>query len=362
MDLNERVREPRPLFRSWMFFSEEPTPADEVLEAQTDGAVATLAFFILLALSTIIATNGLISDSAATVIGAMIIAPLMQPIGAMAYGLATTDRPLLVQATITMFSGVLFTVAVAYLSTQVVGVQTVGSEIVGRTAPTALDLVVAIAAGAAAAFAATRRSIGNAIPGVAIAVALVPPLCVVGVGLALGKSAIPEVGLVLNQNIALGALLLFLANLAGIIFSGVLVFVVQGYGRWSRALRGILIWLVVIAGLAFPLMFALQELLVRQTVHRHLVQLRYDQPDLYQQMVMRRLNVDLIGKTIYVDIEAISPQNLEFDVPAETERIRKYLSAKTGRVVDVKATVIRAEVIEARALPPLEAPRPDASR
>ena len=206
----------------------------------------------------------------------MIIAPLMQPIGAMAYGLATTHRRLLLQATLTMVAGGVFVVAIAYLATLVVGVHTVGQEIVGRTAPTMLDLVVAIAAGTAGAFAATRRSVGNAIPGVAIAVALVPPLCVVGLGLALGTSAIPEVGLVLNQRIAVGASLLFLANLAGIVFSGALVFVVQGYGRWSRALRGIVVSLAVIVGLAFPLSFALEELLARNTVHRHLVALRYE--------------------------------------------------------------------------------------
>lgn len=305
----------------------------------------------MLMLSTVIATNGLIADSAATVIGAMIIAPLMQPIGAMAYGLASTNRRLLLQATLTTLAGVICTVLIAYLATVVVGVQTVGREIVGRTAPTLLDLVVAVAAGAAGAFAATRRSVGDAIPGVAIAVALVPPLCVVGIGLALGKSAIPEVGLVLTQGIAVGAFLLFFANLAGIVFSGVLVFVLQGYGQWSTALRGIMVSIVVVVALAYPLMFSLNELLTRQNVHRHLAALRYSRPEIYQNVIMRRLAVDVAGDMILVDVELIAPRNLDVDIAEETERIRGYLTEKTGREVEIKSTVIRADVIVTRATP-----------
>ena len=303
----------------------------------------------MLGLSTVIATNGLISDSAATVIGAMIIAPLMQPIGAMAFGLATTRRRLLLKATGTMIAGAVLTVAIAYAATRVVGVNTVGREIIGRTAPTALDLVVAIAAGTASAFCVTRRSLGDAIAGVAIAVALVPPLCVVGLGLALGDTALPEVGMALTQNVATGALLLFLANLAGIVFSGTLVFVLAGYSHWTRAWRGILISFAIIVGLAIPLMFALQDLLTRHEVRRCLSELRRERPEFYEKIVMERLAVDQDGDVIRVDVEAISPRTLDFDVEEETQRIRDFLSARTGKKIEVKATIIRADVGESGA-------------
>jgi uncharacterized hydrophobic protein (TIGR00271 family) len=346
VNARKALRKQRRLFQSWRFLDERPTPATEVLLAESAAALPSLAFFMLLGLSTVIATNGLISSSAATVIGAMIIAPLMQPIGAMAYGLATTHHRLLLQATLTMISGAVFTVAIAYFATIIVGVQTVGWEIIGRTAPNALDLVVAIAAGTAAAFAATRRSVSSALPGVAIAVALVPPLCVMGIGLALGKNAIPEVGLVLHQRISVGAFLLFLANLAGIIFSGVLVFVIQGYGRWSRAFGGILVSLIVIVGLTFPLIFALEELLMRQEVRQQLFNLRLERPEFYEKIVMRRLSVDFDAEKIRVDLEAVSPRTLKYDLQKETEHIRDYLAAKTHRDVEVKATIIQADVID----------------
>jgi len=326
------------------------TPAADMLVAQSDAARPSLSFFVMLGLSTVIATNGLISDSAATVIGAMIVAPLMQPIGAMAYGLATTRRGLLLQAMLTTLAGAAFTVSIAYLATLVVGVQTVGREIVARTAPSELDLVVALAAGTAGAFCVTRRNLSDAFAGVAIAVALVPPLCVVGIGLALGDTALPEVGIALQHDIATGALLLFFANFAGIVFSELLVFVVSGYGRWDHALGGILMSSTVIVGLAFPLMFAMQDLLARSAVRRHFAELRRQRPEFYQQIVMQRLAVDQSGDALRVDVDAICPQNLEFDPQAETERIRSYLAQKTGKTVSVKATIIRADVSEANSL------------
>ena len=63
------------------------------------------------------------------------------------------------------------------------------------------------------------------------------------------------------------------------------------------------------------------------------------------------------GKTIYVDVELISPRNLDVDIPQETERIRRYLTEKSGRNVEIKSTVIRADIIETRSVPPPRPPR-----
>lgn len=336
----------------WKVFLESPTPADEVLARQTQAANPTLGFFILLGLSALIATNGLIASSAATVIGAMIIAPLMQPIGAMAYALATRNRKLLAQAALTMLAGAICTIGISYLAAMIVGVQTAGSEIIGRTSPTVLDLVVAVAAGTAGAFASTRRSIGDAIPGVAIAVALVPPLCVVGIGLALGKTAIPEVGLVLNQEVALGALILFLANLGGIVFSGALVYIVQGYGSWREARRGIVVTVAAIVLISLPLGFSLQELVTKHSIQRHLSALRRERPELYTDVVMRRLNVDIVGETVRVEIESVAPRDLAADIEADTDWVRQYLSERSGWEVEIRSTVIRADIIESSASRP----------
>lgn len=162
-------------------------------------AIPSLGFFLMLGLSAVIATLGLISDSAPAIIGAMIIAPLMAPIVSLAFGIACLYRKLIALCALTILSGMLVVIAIGYFGVRVVGAQIAGSEILARTAPSFLDLVIALAAGCAGAFAQTRKSIMNSIAGVAIAVALVPPLAVTGVGLSLGHAAISETGASLRE-------------------------------------------------------------------------------------------------------------------------------------------------------------------
>jgi len=96
---------------------------------------------------------------------------------------------------------------------------TLNDEITSRTSPNFIDLIIALAAGAAGAFAKTRREVADALPGVAIAVALVPPLSVIGIGLALA-----------SNTLAVGSTVIFITNLVGIIFSGLIIFIWQEYG------------------------------------------------------------------------------------------------------------------------------------
>ena len=109
--------------------------------------------------------------------------PLMNPIITFSYALVASKRKLLKRSFLTLLSGIALTILVSFISTKVLGIRVVQSEIIARTNPNLGDLFIGLAAGAAASFAYTRRSIANALPGVAIAVALVPPLSVVGIGL-----------------------------------------------------------------------------------------------------------------------------------------------------------------------------------
>ena len=114
------------------------------------------------------------------------------------------------------------------------GVSYVQSEITGRTSPNLIDLGIAIAAAVAGSFSMTRKQLSNSIAGVAIAVALVPPLCVSGIGLTLGSEMVAVFGrgtvAGLTNQIAEGSFLLFLANLIGITVTSLVVFLVQRYG------------------------------------------------------------------------------------------------------------------------------------
>jgi uncharacterized membrane protein len=138
-------------------------------------------FAVLLFLSTVIATYGVLGDSTATVIGAMIIAPLMTPIMATAIGA--------------------FHLGVISFTTN--------SQITARVSPSLLDLAVALASGVAGAFAMSRDDVADSLPGVAISIALVPPLAVVGISLSQGQ-----------WHDAWGAMLLFLTNFLSILLAG----------------------------------------------------------------------------------------------------------------------------------------------
>lgn len=145
-------------------------------------------FIVLIIGSCIIATFGLIANSAAVIIGAMLIAPLMLPIRGIAFGILEADDELVRAG----FKALGIGTAIAILLSAGLGFSTgivaeYGSEIAGRSQPTLLDLGIAIAAGALAGFAKIETKLSSSLAGTAISVALMPPLCVVGLWLAKGN-------------------------------------------------------------------------------------------------------------------------------------------------------------------------------
>ena len=181
-------------------------------------------FTVLLFLSTVIAAFGVINDSTATVIGAMIIAPLMTPIMATAAALVMGNIDRSLRTLLLVVLGVALVIVVSWL----IGVLenalsfvsfTQNSQITGRISPRLTDLCIALASGAAGAFAMSRDDIADSLPGVAISISLVPPLCVVGIALSAGQ-----------WSAAGGAMLLFMTNFFSIILAGGGVLALLGLG------------------------------------------------------------------------------------------------------------------------------------
>jgi len=172
-------------------------------------------FWILLLLSAAIASAGIVSDSTATVIGAMIVAPLMVPILGTVLSISTGDRANVVRSTAMIVAGAAAAIAVGFAFGLVAPLDVVAatsSQVAGRVHPRLIDLLAAIATGAVGAFAQCRDDVSDTLPGVAIAISLVPPLAVVGLTLEGGA-----------PGESLGALLLFLTNVAAILLTGVVV-------------------------------------------------------------------------------------------------------------------------------------------
>ena len=178
------------------------------------------AFWSMLVLAGIIASAGVLADSTATVIGAMIIAPLSTPIMGIALGIVKRER---LRAGRFVIAGGVVVVLIGWVAAMLVPgtVDVTGNpQITGRTSPTLIDVVAAVATGFAGAVGLARRDVAAVLPGVAIAISLVPPLAVVGV--CLGSGAVFH---------ALGALLLFLSNLVALVLAGTLLFAVLGYSE-----------------------------------------------------------------------------------------------------------------------------------
>lgn len=185
------------------------------------------SFFLCIVLSAIVATGGVAAASPAIIIGAMIIAPLMMPIMGTSFAV-THGRPRQALKALAVAAGGAFVVVlVACLVTAILpaGVPLTGNvEVESRVAPRVVDLVVAVASGLVGALAVARDDIGETLPGVAVAVSIVPPLCVAGTALSQGAFAM-----------AGGALLLFFVNFFSIQLAGNLAFFLMGFGRRSRA-------------------------------------------------------------------------------------------------------------------------------
>jgi uncharacterized hydrophobic protein (TIGR00271 family) len=339
-------------------------PSADLRQEMLEASAPSLGFFFMLGLASAIATFGLIADSAPTIIGAMIIAPLMAPIMSLSFGLVTLDRRLMITSLPALIAGTVWTVAIAFAATSLLGIRVAGPEILSRTSPTLLDLGVALAAGGAAAFAHARRGIANSIAGVAIAVALVPPLAVSGIGLAIGSKAVSDTGISLSEferwsgapAIATESFLLFLTNLVGIVVVSVLVFAALRYGRWKHVLAALPIVLAFAAFEIRPLNMALHEVWVKNRALRLAVKLTESRPDL----ISGREKINSIGvffrdDVLHVSIEAFIPRDLlssEEQRAQRVDRIQQVLSEDVGEPVVLEIDLIPVDVVRLRSAPP----------
>ena len=179
----------------------------------------SLDFMLLSAVSGLLASFGLLQNSPAVVIGAMLVAPLLGPLTAISVGLVTARLRLTRRGSTTVLVGAGISVVCGWMLGLIVPLESPTAEMLARGTPTLLDAGVALSAGAVGAYATARKEIPAALAGVAIAAALVPPLCTIGLGLAIG-----------NLEIAFGAFLLFATNIVSVAVVGCAVFL--WFGMW----------------------------------------------------------------------------------------------------------------------------------
>jgi len=193
------------------------TEQNELIWSAEKSASSNLDYIVMIVLSAALATLGLLTNSVAVIIGAMLVAPLMSPISSFSTGMATGILHLTRRASLTLFTGVTLALLISIVMGVVLPIDTPTDEMLARGSPNLLDAAIALVSGWVAAYATARKGIPAALAGVAIAAALMPPISTIGLGIALR-----------DIDLAFGANLLFLANIAFIIAAQYITFLWMG--------------------------------------------------------------------------------------------------------------------------------------
>ncbi len=288
-----------------------------------DEAQLGWTFAILLILSTVLATLGLFINSASVIIGAMLLAPLMQPIVGLSMGVLRRDTGLLKRGALSIGVGVGLVLLSAMTIAGLVPMHELGSEMAARLSPTILDLLVAIASGVAAAYAKNNPDISGSLVGVAIAVALVPPLSVAGIGIGWGSWAMFA-----------NAMLLFVTNLAGIVFAAALTFLILGFSPIRIAKRGIVLWAGVVLLIAIPLYHSFEQMKIRSDIRQTLSHLHFTYNG--QTLALSRVEYVQHGDRPQVRCDVTADRTL---TARERIYLKEMITRVVGRPVEILVTV-----------------------
>lgn len=314
-------------------------PGEDVPAADTHGRSLILAsvardarldrkFILLITLATAIATLGLLQDSAAVVIGAMLVSPLLGPIMGVGFGLATLEPTLIKRSLLTLGAGMGAAIGIAMLLVWLSPIADVTGELSARTQPTLLDLGVAVVGGIAGVYAILRKLSGVMV-GVAIATALVPPLSTVGFGLVTGR-----------LDMALGAGLLFLTNTLAIAFAATVVARLNRFGpsltpqHTAMQVVGIVLTLGI---LSIPLALSLNRI-AREVAARSVVQTQLGAL-IDGATRIDELSVQLQDEAVTVDGVLLVDR---FDATLNT-RLRDAVAERLDRTVSVNIVQLRQQ-------------------
>tara|TARA_B100001063_G_scaffold41173_1_gene34994 strand:- start:12960 stop:14870 length:1911 start_codon:yes stop_codon:yes gene_type:complete len=297
----------------------------DLLIALKDNSKFSTTYLILMILSTLLATTGLFANSAPVIIGAMILAPLMAPIISLSMGVIRTDQFLLFKSIRTLAIGIFMALLFSSVYTLFIPLEQITAEMQGRLHPNLLDLLVAVFSGIAGAYATSKEEVAKSLAGVAIAVALVPPLSVTGIGIGLG-----------NIDVIYGSFLLFITNLVGITLSAALTFIVLGFAPVTKAKKGVFYTSIIMTIVAIPLFLSFMKVVDRNKYLEDLNSIK--------NITIGKEKIDLNINTIenrkdniLVDIEVISHKPLSL---TDYNIIKNKLQEKTNKRIVLKVTPI----------------------
>ncbi|MBD2483334.1 DUF389 domain-containing protein [Planktothrix sp. FACHB-1365] len=287
-------------------------------------------YMILVITACLIATFGLLSNSTAVIIGAMLVAPIMLPLRGLAFGILENDQELSRSGIISIVVGTVVALILSITLGKIVGIEDFGSEVLARTEPNLIDLGIAVVAGGLSGFTKVEKGISDAVAGTAIAVALMPPLCVIGLTLSQGF-----------YDLSYGATLLYLTNLIGIALACMIVFVLAGY---SQLKREFVITLIVASVLAIPLGISFLKFVTQ-------LRLQTDLRNIFQEKTLTGQRVDLQDThinwkqnppTAYLKVRSTEPVT-----PRQVRLVQEFINQKMRQNFTLVFLVEEVEQVEA---------------
>lgn len=294
----------------------------------------SIDFVVLLAGSTVIATLGLFQNSPAVIIGAMIIAPLMRPLVGLSLGTLTGDSRLLMRGSITLLTGTLVGASIACVMALCVRSLELTPEILGRTHPTLLDLGVALFAGAVGAYCQTNEKLADTLAGVAISVALVPPLSVVGIGLAFNSVSVWS-----------GAALLYATNLIGITAAGAIVFLIMGYTPLKQAKKGLAVTAAMTLLLIVPLALSMRELVLENQLEGSVRRILKEKTFTFKGIQLHSLHVKRFRTPVSVVATVLGSEQPV--TPNQVRLVQEFLTKEIGVPIEFKLRIIPSTEVTA---------------
>lgn len=311
---------------------------EEVLNELSLASSPGFDYFLLVVLSCGIATFGLLTDSTAVIIGAMLVAPLMSPILGLSLASVSGKHGMFQRALIALIEGIalaiLLSTFIGWTASQLpfVILGEIPGEVLARTRPTPFDLGIALAGGIAAAYALAQPHISAALPGVAIATALMPPLCTVGIGLSLR-----------NPAISLGAGLLFLTNLTAISFAGIATFALLGFRplgmekAQKRIQRSTLISAVLVLIVTVPLVTLTLNFVRDANRLREIRQVVADEVAALPENNLVSTEIRITNPGIVLKITLQTPQQPNYEQVVE---LQKSLASRLQQTVALELIII----------------------
>ena len=280
-------------------------------------------YVVLMLLSTVLATVGLYLNSASVIIGAMLLAPLMAPIISLAMGLLRYDQKLFQRSIWKIVFGVCLALIASAFLTLISPYQPFTGEMRARINPTVLDLTVAIAAGVAGAYTKSFKEILQSLAGVAIAVALVPPLAVAGIGL--GR---------FDLYVFTESFLLFSTNLIGIVVAAALTFRLLGYSSAVHNKRGIGIVLMFLIAICIPLFVSFEGIVERERLEASWEKERFLVNGKY--LIVHKTKMQRFQKSQILDVQIHAREELN---RSDLNEFRRKIKRNFGDDIVIRAQV-----------------------